>query len=57
MKKFLIFLLLFLIFSFSISTTDIKNIIEIQVISNKNIKTYYTIFSLSKNSFIFYDEI
>ncbi|WP_022820128.1 hypothetical protein [Fusobacterium russii] len=54
------YFLLFLIFlsstTFS-SNLDIDNIIEIQLIAGTASKTYYTFFSTSDNSFIFYDSL
>lgn len=55
-RYFLLFLIFFTSTAFS-SNLDIDNIIEIQLIEGTASKTYYTIFSTSDNSFIFYDSL
>lgn len=57
MKFSKFFLLLFILFSISAFSSDIDNIIEIQIITKTTSKTYYTIFSKSNNSFIYYDSL
>lgn len=59
MKASRFFLLLFIFFSISAFSlnSDIDNIIEIQIITKTASKTYYTIFSESDNSFIYYDNL
>lgn len=57
MKKLLFYLLLLTILSFRCLANDINNIIKIDLISNQATKTYYTIFSTSTMTFIFYDEM
>lgn len=57
MKKLLFYLLLLTILSFRCLANDINNIIKIDLISKQATKTYYTIFSTSTMTFIFYDEM
>lgn len=57
MKKLLFYLLLLTVSSFRCLANDINNIIKIDLISKQATKTYYTIFSTSTMTFIFYDEM
>lgn len=57
MKKLLFYLLLLTVLSFRCLANDINNIIKIDLISKQATKTYYTIFSTSTMTFIFYDEM